>query len=85
METYVYVVKTTDSKMPTIYAKDTRMDYVADRIREYLNYPGVNLEWIGVAVIMRGGTADHPRIGPVNINETTTRLFKEMVYNPEGK
>jgi len=84
METSVYVVKTTDGRLPTVYGKDTRLDYVADRVREYINYPGVNLEWIGTAVIM-GGTADHPRIGRVVQTETLTKLFEEMVYNPEGQ
>lgn len=84
MENKVYVVKTTDGRLPTVYGKDTRLDYVADRTREYLNHPGVNLEWIGTAVVM-GGTADHPRIGSVVQTETLTKLFESMVYNPEGK
>ncbi|KKL86027.1 hypothetical protein LCGC14_1948800, partial [marine sediment metagenome] len=33
METSVYVVKTTDGRLPTVYGKDTRLDYVADRVR----------------------------------------------------
>lgn len=83
-ETCVYVVKTTDGRLPTVYGKDTRLDYVAGRVREYINYPGVSFEWIGTAVIM-GGTADHPRIGRVTKTDTLTKLFDSMVYNPEGK
>lgn len=83
METKVYVVKTTCSKLPTIYGKDSRLDYVASCVRQDINYPGVNLEWIGTAVVV-GGTADHPRIGRVEKTETLTKLFEEMVYNPEA-
>lgn len=84
MKANVYVVKTTDAKLPTVYAKDTRLDYVADCVRQDLNYPDTDLEWIGTAVVI-GGTADHPQIGRVVQTETLTKLFKEMVYNPEGK
>ncbi len=84
METSVYVVKTSDGRLPTVYGKDTRLDYVAGRVREDINYPDVNLEWIGTAVVI-GGTADHPRIGRVVKTDTLTKLFEEMVYNPEGK
>ncbi len=78
----VYVVKTTDGRLPTVYGEDIRLDYVASRTREFLNQSG-SLEWIGTAVIM-GGTADHPRIGRVVHTETLTKLFEGMVYNPEG-
>ncbi len=81
-ETCVYVVKTTDGRLPTVYGEDTRLDYVAGRVRESINYPDVSLEWIGTAVVM-GGTADHPRIGHVVKTNTLTKLFKSMVYNPE--
>lgn len=83
MEPCVYVVKTTDGRLPTVYAKDTRLDHVANLTRQYINYPDVNLEWIGTAVVT-GGTADHPRIGRVVKTDTLTKLFEEMVYNPEG-
>lgn len=83
METSVYVVKTTDGRLPTVYGKNTRLDHVANLTRQCINYPGVSLEWIGTAVVM-GGTADHPRIGRVVKTETLTKLFKAMVYNPEG-
>lgn len=84
METRVYVVKTTDGKLPTVYGKDTRLDYVADCVRQDLNYPDTDLEWIGTAAVT-GGTADHPQIGSVEKTDTLTRMFEEMVYNPEGK
>ena len=83
-ETSVYVVKTTDGRLPTVYGEDARLDYVAGRVREYINHPGVSLEWIGTAVLM-GGTADHPWIGSVVKSDTLTKLFESMVYNPEGK
>lgn len=84
MEPCVYVVKTTCSRLPTVYGKDDGLDYVASRVREYLNHPGVSLEWIGTAVVM-GGSADHPRIGRVNKTETLTKMFRDRVYNPEAK
>lgn len=83
METRVYVIKTTDGKLPTVYEKDTRLDHVADLTRQWINYPGVDFEWIGTAVVT-GGTADHPRIGPVEKNDTLSKLFDNMVFNPQG-
>ena len=83
-ETSVYVVKTTDGRLPTVYGKDDGLDYVASRVREYINHPGVSLEWIGTAVVM-GGSADHPRIGRVVKTKTLTNLFQDRVYNPEAK
>ena len=84
MEPCVYVVKTTDGRLPTVYGPERGLNHVADSVRQSINYPGVNLEWIGTAVVM-GGTADHPQIGRVVKTDTLTELFKEMVYTPEGK
>lgn len=81
METNVYVVKTTDGVMPTVYGKDTLLTYVARSTRDFLKQSG-SLEWIGTAVVT-GGTADHPYIGRVVHTETLTKLFETMVYNPE--
>lgn len=82
-ETCVYVVKTTDGRLPTVYGEDTRLDYVVSATRDFLKQSG-SLEWIGTAVVM-GGTADRPRIGRVVHTETLTKLFETMVYNPEGR
>ena len=81
-EISVYVTKMTDGRQPTVYGPDTGLNYVADLTRQYMNYPGVDLEWIGTAVIT-GGTADHPQIGRVIKNGTLSALFEEMVRNPE--
>jgi len=83
METSVYVVKMTDGSLPAVYGPDAGLNHVADLTRQYMNYPGVNLEWIGTAVVT-GGTADHPQIGRVVKNGTLSALFDEMVHNPEG-
>ena len=81
MDTKVYVVKTTDGRLPTVYGENTRLDYVASATREFLKQSG-SLEWIGTAVVT-GGTADHPYIGRVVHTETLTKLFETMMYNPE--
>lgn len=83
MEIRVYVVKTTDGRLPTVYGKDSRLDHVADLTRQYINYPDVDFEWIGTAVVL-GGPADHPRISKVEQNDTLSKLFDEMVFNPQG-
>jgi len=81
-KTCVYVVKTTGTETPTVYEPDYGLNQVASFVRQDLNYPGVELEWIGIADVI-GGVADHPGIGQVRKYETLSAMFVDLVYTLE--